>query len=80
MDRNYEELRSEVTGTGGRESQGKLVEEIEDRWTAEIDDEAFAEAARRMEAYRRGEATTVSAEESTARVRQIIEDYKQSHK
>jgi broad-specificity NMP kinase len=79
MDRNYEELRTEVLELD-RESQGKLVEEIEEQWTAEIDNEAFEEAARRMEAYRRGEVTTVSAEESTARVRRIIEDYKQSHK
>jgi hypothetical protein len=79
MDRNYEELRSEVLELD-RESQSKLVEEIEEQWTSEIDDDAFEEAAWRMEAYRRGEATTVSAEESTARVRRMIEDYKQSHK
>jgi hypothetical protein len=33
-----------------RESQAKLVEEIEQQWSADIDDEAYAEAARRMEA------------------------------
>ena len=79
MDRTYEDLRTEVFELD-RESQRKLVEEIEEQWTADIDDEAFAEAARRMEAYRRGEATTVSAEESLGRVRRIIEEYKQSHK
>jgi hypothetical protein len=79
MDRTYEDLRIEVLEMD-RESQGRLVEEIEERWTADIDDEAIDEAARRMEAYRRGEATTVSAEESLGRVRRMIEEYKKSHK
>jgi hypothetical protein len=77
MDRTYEELRLEVLELD-RESQGKLVEEIEERWTADIDDDAYAEATRRMEAYRRGEATTVSAEESLGRVRRMIEEHKKS--
>ncbi len=66
MDRTYEQLRAEVLELD-RESQGKLVEEIEEQWSAELDDEAYAEATQRMEAYRRGEATTVRAEESVAR-------------
>ncbi len=78
MDRTFEEIRSEVLELD-RESQGKLVEEIEQQWTSDIDEEAFAEAARRMEAYRRGEGTTVSAEESISRVRRMIEDYRNSH-
>jgi hypothetical protein len=78
MDRTFEDLRQEVLELD-RESQGKLVEEIEQQWSAEIEDEAFVEAARRMDAYRRGEGTTVSAEESVARVHRMIEDYKKSH-
>ena len=79
MDRDYESLRSEVLELD-RESQAKLVEEIEQHWSADIDDEAFVEARRRLDAYHRGEGTTVSAEESIGRVRRMIEDYKQSHK
>ncbi len=78
MDRSFEQIRTEVLELD-RESQGKLVEEIEQQWTSDIDEEAYAEAARRMEAYRRGESTTVSAEESIAHARKVIEDYKKSH-
>ncbi|HEY3874116.1 MAG TPA: hypothetical protein VGM92_01450 [Candidatus Kapabacteria bacterium] len=78
MDRSFEEIRAEVLELD-RESQGKLVEEIEQQWTSDIDEDAYTEAARRMAAYRRGEGTTVSAEESISRVRGMIEDYKKSH-
>jgi hypothetical protein len=78
MDRSFEQIRNEVLELD-RESQGKLVEEIEQHWTADIDEEAYAEAEKRMGAYRRGESSTVSAEESIAHARKIIEDYKKSH-
>jgi hypothetical protein len=37
MDRTFEEIRSEVLELD-RESQGKLVEEIEQQWTSDIDE------------------------------------------
>ena len=77
MDRSFEEIRTEVL-EWDRESQGKLVEEIEQQWSAEIDEDAYAEAHRRMEAHRRGEGTTLSAEESLARGRRLIEEAKRT--
>ncbi|HEX5315009.1 MAG TPA: addiction module protein [Candidatus Kapabacteria bacterium] len=72
MDRTFEDLRHEVLELD-RESQGKLVEEIEQQWSAEIDDGAFVEARRRLDAYHRGEMGSVSGEEATMRVRKVEE-------
>ena len=79
MDRTYEDLRTEVLELD-RESQGRLVEEIEEQWYAEIDDEAFVEARRRLDAYHRGEMGSVSGEEAIARVRKMIDEAKGARK
>ena len=75
MDRSYEELRSEVLELD-RESQEHLVEEIEHQWSATIDEAVYAEAHRRIEAHRRGEGSSMSAEESFVRGRLLIEEAK----
>ena len=75
MDRTYEELCSEVMSLD-RISQKHLIAEIERRWFDDIDEEAAAESERRIEAYRRGEGTTMSAEESLVRGRRLIEEAK----
>ncbi len=76
MDRTFEELRSEVLELDP-ENQRRLVEEVEERLAAVEPHQAdFDEAYQRLEAYRRGEMKSVSAEESIARSRRIIENAK----
>ncbi|HZK77256.1 MAG TPA: hypothetical protein VFD13_10135 [Candidatus Kapabacteria bacterium] len=77
MDRSFDDLRHEVLELD-RESQGKLVEEIEEQWSAEVEDEVFIEARRRLDAYHRGEMGSVSGEEATLHVRSMIEEAKRS--
>jgi hypothetical protein len=79
MDRSFEDIRAEVLEMD-RESQERLVEEIEQQWSDEIPDEVYEEAARRREAYRSGEATTISAEESIANLRKLIAEKKHAGK
>jgi hypothetical protein len=73
MDRSYEELRSEILQLD-RETQGRLIDDIEEQWQSDIPDEIIEEATRRIEAYRRGEVGSVSPEESIARARKAIQD------
>jgi hypothetical protein len=74
MDRSFEQVRTEVLELDD-ESQRRLVEEIEHR-LAENDESIYAEAYRRLEAHRRGEGATMSAEESFVRGRAMIEEAK----
>ena len=75
MDRSFEEIRAEVLEMD-RESQERLVEEIEQQWSDTIDDEALAEAKRRLDEYKRGEGKSFTAEESIANVRRMLEEKK----
>ncbi len=76
MDRSFEQIRTEVLELD-HESQRRLVDEVEEK-LAEFEPHHadFEEAYQRLEAYRRGEMKSVSAEESIARSRRIIENAK----
>jgi hypothetical protein len=50
MHKGYEELRSEILQLD-RETQSRLVDDIEEQWQSDIPDEVIAEAIRRIEAY-----------------------------
>ncbi len=78
MDRSFEQVRTEVLEMDP-ESQRRLADEIEHR-LAENDESVYAEAYRRLQAHRRGEGTTMSAEESLARGRAMIEEAKRKSK
>jgi hypothetical protein len=78
MDRNYEELRSEVFHLD-YDSQRRLASEIEENLTdikSEYNEEWTAELHRRVERHRSGEATYISAEESLAKGRAMIAEAK----
>ncbi len=77
MDRSYESLRAEVLQLD-RDSQRRIADEIEDNLAGfEVPDEVYAEAARRLEAHRRGEGTALTEEEFFARGKSLIEKAKQ---
>jgi len=72
MDRNYEELRTEVMELD-RVSQRKLANEIEEQLSHSDDlEDGFLEAKRRLDAVERGEMQTVDGPEALARVRKLI--------
>ena len=72
MDRNFDELRTEVFSLDD-DTQRALVEEIEAKLaqTLNVDQCGFREAKRRMDAVERGEMKTVDGPEALARVRQL---------
>jgi putative addiction module component (TIGR02574 family) len=81
MDRSFEQIRSEVLELD-RESQRRLVEEVEEKLSeteTEFDEEWRQEIKRRMDEYRRGEGTSVTAEELIANARRQIEEAKRAH-
>ena len=70
MDRTYEQVRTEALELS-RSEQRSLVDEIEHNLAGRNGD-VYAEAYRRLQAHRRGEGTTISAEESIAKGRAMI--------
>jgi hypothetical protein len=72
MDRSFEQIRSEVLELD-RESQRRLVDEVEERLGPyEPKDDDFEEAYERLQAYDRGKMSAISAEESIAEARKLI--------
>ena|SRR5665213_890635 len=81
MDRSFEQIRTEVLELDP-ESQRRLAEEIEEQLfesEPEVDAAWSEEIKRRIEKHDRGEATYVTAEESLAKGRAMIEEYKRNH-
>lgn len=81
MDRTFEEIRGAALELD-RESQRKLADELEENLSetqAEVDAAWAEEIKRRLEKHRRGEMTYVTPEESIAKGRAIIEEYKHTH-
>ncbi len=73
MDRTFEDLRHEVLELDP-DSQRKLADEIEEKLSeSEWTDDWKAEIGRRLEKHRRGEGTYMTAEESLAKGRAMIE-------
>ena len=80
MDRSYDSLRDEVLQLD-RDSQRRLADEIEDRLAEphdEIDEAWSQEIKRRLDAHRRGEGSSVTAEESIANARKHLEEAKRA--
>jgi len=64
-----------------RESQRRLVDEVEEKLSEtemEFDEEWRQEIKRRLDEYDRGEGTSITAEESIAHARRIIEEAKRA--
>jgi hypothetical protein len=73
MDRSFEEIRTEVLELD-RESQRKLADELEEKLSeSDWDEDWKKEVQRRLELHQSGKATYVSAEESLAKGRAMIE-------
>lgn len=73
MDRTFEDLRHEVLELDPA-SQRRLAEEIEEKLSeSEWDEDSKEEIRRRLEKHRRGEGTYMTAEESLAKGRAMIE-------
>lgn len=76
MDRTFDEIREEVLHLD-QESQRRLADEIEENLgesQTEVDDAWRLEIKQRMDEYRRGEGSSVTAEESIANARRQIEE------
>jgi len=76
MDRTFEKIREEVLQLD-QDSQRRLADEIEENLTEnqdEVDEAWRLEIKRRLDEYRRGEGSRVTAEESIANARRLIEE------
>ncbi len=82
MDRSFEQIRTEVLELDP-ESRRRLADEIEHTLVeteTEFDEEWKLEIKRRLDKHRRGEGTYVTAEESLAKGRAMIEEAKRKQK
>ncbi len=72
MDRSFEQIRTEVLELD-TESQRRLVDEVEQKLGPyEPNNTDFEGAYERLQAFDRGEMSSISAEESVADVYQLI--------
>jgi Putative addiction module component len=82
MDRTFEQIRTEVLELDP-ESQRQLIDDVEVKLSEsgmEFDAEWKREIKRRLDKHRRGEGTYVTAEESLAKGRTMIEEAKRKQK